>query len=237
MNADDIKAIYKYGATPARLAGISEPSLLGFGAVAKKANMGGDESGVAFRALTKNLYSPTREGKEAMMAAGIDYSKFQGAPKAMDAAGFARIAGIEYGKEFDPAAMQRLQKVFADKNMTSDPVKYGSAVTDILQEQFPGREDAQTRKSLAGLAQRYRNASVSGVDANALMNQIAQHGDNLQLMNSIFGSKQGGRIAAAFANDPELKEKIRQINQDSSGYAKNISDERMAGFDGAVSQV
>ena len=236
MDADDIKQIYKYGAAPARLAGISEPTLLGFGAMAKKSNMGGDEAGVAFRALTKNLYSPTRDAQRAMAAAGIDYSQYQYAPKQMDVEGFIRRAGIEYGKEFDPDAQNRLRKIFANQNLTSDPVKYGAAVTDVLQEQFPGREDAQTRKSLAGLAQSYRNASVGGVDANRLMNDIEKHGDNLQLMNAIFGSKQGGRLASVFGDDPEFKRKIDQINTDSAGYASRISDERMAGFDGAVSR-
>jgi hypothetical protein len=47
MTPDDIKQVYNYGATPARLAGVSEATLLAFGGISKKANMGGQESGTA----------------------------------------------------------------------------------------------------------------------------------------------------------------------------------------------
>ena len=63
MTPEDITQAYKYGATPARLAGVSEETLLGFAGVSKKANMGGDESGVAFRALMAASISPTQKAR------------------------------------------------------------------------------------------------------------------------------------------------------------------------------
>ena len=54
--------------------------------------------------------------------------------------------------------------------------------------------------------------------------------------NAIFGSKQGGRIATALG-DPEVIKAFRDaINEHAEGYSQDVSDKRMAGFDGAVSR-
>ncbi len=74
MSYEDIVASYKYGAAPFRMAGLSEEQLLAFAGVGKKSNMGGDEMGVAARALAANLLKPTAGARTAMLANGIDYS-------------------------------------------------------------------------------------------------------------------------------------------------------------------
>ncbi|HEU4806263.1 MAG TPA: phage tail tape measure protein [Nitrobacter sp.] len=76
MTPDDITQVYKYGATPSRLSGVSEQTLLAFGGIAKKANMGGQESGTAFRALMSAAQAPTQKAREAMLANGLNYKNY-----------------------------------------------------------------------------------------------------------------------------------------------------------------
>src|SRR5262249_55125884 len=152
----------------AYLSGIDETALLGFGAMGKKANMGGDEMGTAFRAVTKNLQAPTREGREAMMSAGINYNDYVRAPKAMNSEGFAKLVAQEYGVNLNPAARARLGRIFADPSLTSDPSRFNPAVQSALNETLGGK-DAKSKRSIAGLAGRYLQDSAGGVDANSLL--------------------------------------------------------------------
>lgn len=236
MTPEDISQIYKYGAPSAKMAGVSEQNLLAFGGVLKKAGIGGDEGGVAWRALMATLQNPTAGARTALLANGMDYARYQRVPDSMALDPFVRDVAAKYGVVLDDKAKGALGKVFANKGMISDPSKFAPAVMDVLSE-YLGGDDAKSKKSIAGLARRYRDASMKGVDANAFFGDLFQNlKGNLQFANQLFGSKQGSRIATAL-NDPDTFAKVLEmLNNKSDGYAKKISDERMAGFDGAVSR-
>lgn len=235
MTREDLMQLYKYGATPARLGGLSEESLLAFGAMSKRSNIGGDESGVAFRALMKNLYAPTREAKVAMLAHGINFANYQKAPGRMEVAPFVSAVAQQYGVQLSRGAQAGLGRIFADPSLIGDPAKFTPAVMRYLHGQLHGN-DAKSLRSIAGLANTYRNQAMSGVDANGLLAALIPRLGNLQFANAMFGSKQGGRIAAAF-NDPSTLAMLRELlTEHAEGKAQQISDERMAGFDGAVSR-
>ncbi|SEQ48483.1 phage tail tape measure protein, TP901 family, core region [Faunimonas pinastri] len=236
MSAEDIQQAYKYGATPARLAGLSEEQLLAFSGILKKANMGGDESGVAFRALVAAGLSPTRKAKESMLANGLDYKNYQRNPDHLDRDAFVKNISASYGIDLNARSQAALGRIFADKKLIADPSKFAPAVVRALKGSLRG-DDAKSLKSIAGAANRYRDASMLGVDmprfVSDLMSKIAS---NPALANAIFGSKQGGRIATALGDPATFQHMLEEILNDSQGYAQKVADERMSGFDGAVSK-
>lgn len=236
MTPEDITQAYKYGATPARLSGVSEETLLAFAGISKKANMGGDESGVAFRALMAAAQSPTRKAREALLANGLNYKNYQNNPDRLALAPFVENVAAQYGVKLNKRAQAGLGRVFEDKALISDPAKFTPAVLDVLGKTLGG-SDAKSKRSIAGMANRFRASSMEGIDVNAfiadLMTKIP---GNLQLANAIFGSKQGGRIATALGDPETFKKMIGELVGGSEGYAQRIADERMAGFDGAVSR-
>lgn len=236
MTPEDISQLYKFGATPARMGGVSEATLLGFGGVLKKANIGGDEAGVAFRALMSTIQSPTAGGKTAMLANGLNYKNYQTTRDRLDVDPFAADVAARYGVKLDKKSRAGLGKIFGDKEMISDPSKFNPAVTAMLRETLGG-SDAKSLKSIAGAAGRYRDSSVNSVDANAMIKDLLPKlANNLPLANKLFGAKQGGRIATALGDSDTLQKIIGEIEKGSEGYAGKIATERMAGFDGAVSR-
>lgn len=233
MTPEDISQAYKYGATPARMAGLSEETLLAFAGISKKANMGGDEAGVAFRALVANALSPTRGAKEAMLANGLDYKNYQKMPDKIDTTAFTKAVAATYGVQLDKATQGALNKIFTDKKMIADPSKFTPAVMNLLSENLDG-DDAKSKKSIAGLANRFRDKSMRGVDTNRFIEDLmGAIGKNPSLANAIFGSKQGGRIANAFDNPEMFKHLVEELLHHATGYSDKVSEERGAGFDGA----
>jgi hypothetical protein len=236
MTPEDIKEAYKFGATPARMSGVSEQTLLAFAGISKKANMGGDESGVAFRALIAAAQSPTRGAKEALLANGLDYKKYQKAPDKLVLDPFVRNIAAQYGVKLDGNAKEGLGKIFSDKALISDPAKFTPAVMEFLSDNLGG-DDAKSKKSIAGAANRYRDKSMGGIDVNGFIEDLmTKLPGNLQLSNAIFGAKQGSRIATALGDPDTFKHMIDELLNHSQDYAAKISAERMSGFDGAVSR-
>ncbi|GJD51085.1 hypothetical protein OPKNFCMD_3836 [Methylobacterium crusticola] len=237
MTPDDISQAYKYGATPARMAGLSEQTLLGFAGISKKANMGGQESGTAFRALVANALKPTRGAKEAMLANGLDYKNYQKNPDKIDLDAFVKTVAAQYGVKLDKDTRGGLGKIFSDKGMIGDPSKFTPAVMKLLSDNLGG-DDAKSKKSIAGLANRFRDASMWGVDTDRLVQDLMKAiPGNPALANAIFGSKQGARIANALGDPETFKHLIEELLSHSQGYAKTVADARMAGFDGAVKRL
>lgn len=236
MTPEDITQAYKYAATPARMSGVSEEMMLAFAGISKKANMGGDESGVAFRALIASGISPTRKAKEAYLANGMDFKNYQKNPDSLALDPFVKNVAAQYGVKLDKNTRQGLGGIFGDKSLISDPAKFTPAVMKLLGDNLGG-DDAKSKKSIAGAANRYRDASMKGVDLNALMADLMQKlPGNLQLANAIFGSKQGARIATALGDPEVVRHIVDELKNHSKGFAEAISKERMAGYDGAASR-
>lgn len=236
MKPEDLVQLYKYGATPARLGGMSEETLLAFGGILKKANMGGDEAGVAFRALMAAAQSPTAGARTAMLAHGMNYKNYQKNPDHLEVGPFAENIAAKYGVKLSKDARAGLDRIFHNKAVIEDPAKFTPSVMRFLAGELSGR-DAKSLKSVAGEANRYRSASMEGVDVNRFVGDLMAHlAGNLQFANAIFGSKQGGRIATALSDPVTFAHMLSEIRDNSAGYAEAISKERMSGFDGAVSR-
>ena len=199
--------------------------------------MGGDEAGVAWRALIANAESPTAGALTAYRAAGLRYADYQHAPSHLAVQPFIDDVAQRYGVELDDAAQEALGKIFSNKKLIASPEKFNPAVVSALRDALDG-DDAKSLKSIAGEANRYRNASMSSVDVNALISDLmVKLPGNLQLSNALFGSKQGGRIANAFSDPATFRWMLDQLINHSEGYSEKVATGRMAGFDGAMSRL
>jgi hypothetical protein len=241
MKPEDLLQLYKFGATPSFMAGLSEESLLAFGGVLKKANIGGDESGVAFRQMVAAAVSPSRKAKEALLAAGLNFADYQKAPDRLNTDKFVENIAAQYGVAIRGEARAGIDRIFSNKEMISDPAKFTPAVMAMLRKTLGGN-DAKSLRSIAGAANRFRDASMGGIDVDRfivdMMESLSQ-GDSsraIQLANAVFGPKQGARIVTALRNSKTFKQYRNEIS-DSYGYDEKIKDERMAGFNGAVSRL
>lgn len=235
MTPEDIANAYTYGAPSANMGNLGENNLLAFSGILKKAGIGGDQAGTAFRALNAAIFAPTAGAKTALRAQGLNYADYQKSPDRLAVDPFVDNIAAKYGVALDGKAKAAIAKVFADNATIADPAKFTPAIMEVLGEHLGG-DDAKSKKSIAGEANRYRDASMQGVDANKMFRDILEKmRGNIGFANKMFGSKQGSRIATAL-KDPAVFDKFMSMLQESSGYAKNISDERMAGFDGAVSR-
>jgi TP901 family phage tail tape measure protein len=236
MTPDDIRELYKFGATPARMSGVSEETLLAYGGISKKANMGGDESGVAFRALMAFANAPTAKAKTAMLANGLNYANYQSSPDRIALNPFVADIAAKYGVKLDKGSQAGLGKIFSDKRLLSDPALFAPAVMQFLKGSLGGN-DAKSLKSIAGEANRYRDASMKNPDVNRLIiDMMSKMANNIPFANAVFGSKQGGRIATALGDPATFNHMIDELKNHSAGFSQKIADERMSGFDGAVSR-
>ncbi len=232
MGAEDIEALYKRGAAAARMAGLTEEQMLAFGGAAKKVNIGGDESATAFVSLTKNLLHPTQGALTAMRASGIDFSKYQKIGP-VNEEGFASEVARSYGVKLKSGVRAGLHRIFADPELMKDPAKRTPAIMRLLRRDLHGN-DAKSMKSIAGLAGRYVDASATGVDTQGLLKAIMDGlAKNPGLAIALFGSKQAGRIASGLDNDV-FNHLLDELKNHSQGYGQKVSDDRMAGFKGAM---
>ena len=237
MTAEDIQQAYKYAAAPAQMAGLSEEQMLAFAAIAKKANMPGDESGTAIRALAKNMLTPTSGAQVAMRAAGVDFNSYQKMPGSLNTAGFVDMVARQYGVKLDGKAVGGLDSIFHNKGLIGNASAFMPAVLAILNDTLGG-DDAKSKHKIAGLASRYRDSSSLGVDTNGLMTAVmTAMAKNPALANSIFGSKQGGRIFTALGDPKFFGHMMDELQNKSQGFAQKVSDARMEGFYASVQKL
>ncbi|WP_456654089.1 phage tail tape measure protein [Bradyrhizobium lupini] len=109
MSPEDIQAFGKFGIGMSTAAGISAEQAFAAAMTLKRANVGGDESGVFMRQFSARLLAPTKQAFEAFAHMGINYSDFapQGSvsPDAIDASLRRR-----YGKGLYPTRARRASR-------------------------------------------------------------------------------------------------------------------------------
>jgi len=130
--------------------------------------MGGDEAGVAFRALIAAATAPTAKAKTAMLANGLNYKNYQNSPDRIALDPFVADVAAKYGVKLDKDAQKGLGKIFSNKRILSDPALFAPAVMKFLKGSLGGN-DAKSLKSIAGEANRYRDASMKNPDVNKLI--------------------------------------------------------------------
>ncbi len=229
--SEDLINLLARGAQNAATAHLSEEQLFAFGATLKQINIGGDRAATAFSSMTKSLLNPTREARTAIASAGIDYSKYQKVGP-INEDGFANTVASNFGVKLSPGVRAGLHKVFSDPEIMNDLGKFTPAIAHVLRRDLHGK-DAQSKAKIAGLANSYRNDSVKELDTQGLLKAVHDAlTKNPMLANTLFGPKLGGTIAAGLG--PMFDHMLEELQNHSQGFAKNVSDEKMAGFNGAL---
>lgn len=175
-----------------------------------------------------------------MLANGLNFKNYQKQPDRLAVQPFIENIAALYGVGIHGRARAGIEKIFGDKELIADPAKFTPALMAMLRGSLGGK-DAKSLKSIAGAANRYRDASMGGVDVDRMIADVMEkmsggdRGKAIQLANAYFGPKQGARIVSALGNSDVFK-KYRDEIEHGDGYSGKIAGERMAGFDGAVSK-
>lgn len=233
----DLKGGYEYGALGADMTGLGEEKLLAFIGLGKKLNIDGYAQGNAWRAMTGKFLAPTRKGREALAAAGVDYSKRQIMPEKLSVDNFEQMVGQQYGVKLNDDARQKLNSGFSNKDVFTNATAFALMIKDALKGQV-GINNAKDANKVLGSAERFRQHNVEKVDVNGLFDDVmkAIQGGNLALANAIFGEKQGNRIMAALRDRDVWNESLKKIENTPDGKAQSVSETMNAGFDGAVAR-
>lgn len=240
MDNEDISALYKYGGLPGSLAGLSDPTFGAMAALMRRANIRGDESGVAIRAISSSLVSPTNKGLMAMEAAGVHYNQFSRMPGGLSTANLQAALSRKLGIKFTAGDTAALDAITGDPDLVTDQDKFVPAIVDALKEKFitqKGKVSAQGSERIAKAAASFFKMSIESIDVEGLLRALMRSHLNLSQANAIFGPKQGGRAMAALGNEALFNEKYEELKHVPEGFAASISEQRMAGFDGAMQRL
>ncbi|MDO8980301.1 MAG: phage tail tape measure protein [Afipia sp.] len=232
MSPEDVRQFAKYGMGMASAAGISPDQAYAIGMTLKRANVGGDESGVFMRQMAARLMAPTKQSYEAFARMGIhyeDYSK-QGpvSPEAIDASLRRR-----YGKGLSPQGVESLRGALSDdsRNVLGSREEFAAAVREAV-EAGGERLSKVDAKHLVDTAVRQYDLSKSGLRGGGLLDAILSKGSAKDLQ-AIIGDKQGGRAVMLLGALEQYREYLEKLAH-SDGYAEKIANERMAGPAAAV---
>ncbi|QDM17552.1 phage tail tape measure protein [Tardiphaga sp. vice278] len=232
MSPEDVRQFAKYGMGMSTAAGISPDQAYAVGMTLKRANVGGDESGVFMRQMAARLMSPTKQSYEAFAHMGIDYGKYatQGSvsPDAIDASLRRR-----FGKGLSGAGKESLTQAFGDetRNVLGNREEFAAAVRDAVEA--GGEKLSKTdAKHLTSAAVNQYDLSKSGLRGGDLLNDILSKASPKD-MQAIIGDKQGGRAVMLLNALDQYREYLAKLGH-SDGFAEKIANERMAGAAAAV---
>ena len=235
MNGEDAAQYVNYAASAATTAGLPTEAMLAMGALARRGGLRGDVAGVFMRATASKLVAPTNKGRLALKAAGIDFDDYLIKPDKLEVEPFAEEVQRTYGARLTDKEKQGLAKIFSDKKLIGNAPEFTSAVMDYLKESV-GSVDAKSAKSVAGLANRYRDSSMKGVDSFRLLQDAMSKNMTLQQINAWLTDKHGGKGAITQRQWDEFKSAFAEIGAAGSDtdFAKRKTDYIMSGVSGAL---
>lgn len=257
LSEEDIRQLFKYGGQPASAAGLSDSTFGALAALMRRNNIRGDEAGVAIRALSGKLYAPTGQALTALNAYGIDYSDFV---KVRDKAFTADNMGLSFARSFGRGLSQdaraRLgqaiagtyERTAADGKTEALPIlgdmqEFIKAVSAATEGDFAKTKSGKLRQTdankLAKWAASFYSAATENVDSEGLLKAIMTSGmgASLSAMNAMFTRQQGGRLMTGLKNFDQFGEYKDKLDRAGDNFHRKISDERMAGFAGALARL
>ncbi|MEH2476191.1 hypothetical protein V1281_002639 [Nitrobacteraceae bacterium AZCC 2161] len=228
MTDEDIVQNSKYSSSMATAANVSANQNAAIAMTLKRANVGGDESGVFQRQLYARAMAPTKLGYDAMAAAGINYDSYSkhGAvsPEAIDASLMRR-----FGKGLNEAGRNVLRERIDDPEgkALSSREEFGKAVHDAVEAS--GQKMSKTdEKHVNDAGMRQYDLAKQGLNGAALVDAIINKMSGQQLMGFL-GDKQGGR-GQLLLNGKEQYGTYKDELDKSEGLAGKIAEERMKGL-------
>lgn len=240
MSDEDISGFYEYGGLAGKQAGLSDETVGAMAALMKRNQISGEKAGVAMRSISAHLLSPTREGLDAMAAAGIDYDKFTKQPGGLSADNLGTAIERHFGRKLTPEQLAAIQEKMRDEDVVTSREAFTSEISSIIGSTFQtkkGKPDANSAKQIAKVVGAFYQNSLAGIDTEGLIKAIAASGVGLGILNKIFGFQQGSRAGAALENPEDLEAYRKKLAETPEGYAEQIAEERLKSFDGAVKQL
>lgn len=235
MTPEDIQAFGKFGIGMSTAAGISAPQAFAAAMTLKRANVGGDESGVFMRQFAARLLAPTKQAYEAFAHMGINYADYatQGgvSPDAIDASLRRR-----YGKGLSEAGKAGLTEAFGDesRNVLGSREEFTTAIREAVEAS--GEKLSKTdQKHLVDTALRQYDLAKGALQGGALFDAILQKASPRDIQ-AILGDKQGGRASLLLGARDQYVEYLGKLIH-GDGFAENIASERMQGLAAAVDRL
>lgn len=232
MTPEDVRQFAKYGIGMSTAAGISADQAYAIGMTLKRANVGGDESGVFMRQMSARLMAPTKLAYDAFARMGIRYEDFatQGSvsPEAINASLQRR-----YGKGLSANGLEGLRAAINDesRNVLGSREEFAAAIREAVEAS--GENLTKTdQKHLADTALRQYDLSKSGLRGGELLDAILSKASAKDLQ-AIIGDKQGGRAVMLLNALDQYREYLEKLGH-GDGYAEKIANERMQGAAAAV---
>lgn len=197
MSNDDVQAFIKYGFPTGTQAGLSDTTLGALGSVGRRSGLRGDEIGVFARSAASKLVAPTRDGREALTVAGIDYDRFTKMPGGLSAENLEKFQAGRFGKGLNDSQRSRLVDILENRDLTNreDFIK---EVQPVLEESFgktkKGKTKAQDSAKIAKMIGDFWKLSMESVDAEGLLDAILSNPKMTPaLRNAFFTDKHGGK--------------------------------------------
>ncbi len=235
MSPEDISQFAKFGMGMTTAAGISAQQSYATAMTLKRANVGGDESGVFMRQMAARLLAPTKGAFDAFARMGIDYDQY--APQgslSVDAteAAYKR----RYGKDFGAAGRASLEEAFGDekRNVLGNRGEFASAVREAI-EASGEKLSKIDQKNVVSTALRQYDLAKGSLRGGALFDDIISKASPRDIQ-AIIGDKQGGRAVMLLNALDQYREYLEKL-KGGDGYAEKIAQERMQGLAAAVDRL
>ncbi|MFF8802442.1 MULTISPECIES: phage tail tape measure protein, partial [unclassified Methylobacterium] len=212
---EDAQQFMKFGLPIASQAGMKDTTAFSIFSTARRSGLKGDESGVFLRALTSKLISPTREGREAEIAAGIDRTKFQKMPEQMSAEAFEKIGKGRFGVKFNESQRTRLSAMFRNGELITKDDEFITQVSSVVGESFDkvgkgpnkGKLKAQDAVKIAKLARDFHRMSVESTDIEGLWDaHLSSQTFTPALRNKFYTDKHGGKAGMVAQHLDQFRE-------------------------------
>jgi hypothetical protein len=232
MTGEDITALGKYGIGPATVAGISAEQVMAMGMTLKRANIGGDESGVFVRQLAMRMMAPTQKGFDALAHMGINYSDYN-TQGGVSGENLDKALRQTHGKGINVASFNA---ALADenRNVLGNREEYATAVRQAAEANGEKLSRSDMTK-LVGEALHQYDLAKTNLQGGKLLEAILKIANGRDLQ-AFVGDKQGGRGQILLENQEQYETYKAELEK-SSGFAAEIAKERMEGLSAAVTRL
>ncbi|MCO5730069.1 phage tail tape measure protein [Rhizobium sp. SSA_523] len=245
MSNEDVSQFIKYGGGPTTGAGLPDPYMAAMGMILRRSGVRGDEAGVFARSASSKLVAPTKKGRDALAAMGIDFNKFT-TTGAMNTEGVGIMMKNNFGERITPEMQAAITELinngeFVDpqtgenRSVISDSGEFVTQMSAILSPLFAdskGKVAVRDANALAKALADYQKYSVDSVDVVGLINAIAASDPTLGNLNAFFTDRQGGRANMIFQQWPLFTQLLEMMNNVPGGVANKIGTEANQGIYG-----
>ncbi|MCZ7888082.1 phage tail tape measure protein [Agrobacterium salinitolerans] len=241
MEDEDVRQFMKYGGASTVGAGLSQDTQAALAMTLRLAGVRGDEAGVFARSASAKLVAPTRKGRNALAALGLNFSDFTNSD-AMNPDGLGIVMkenfGVRLPKDIrDQIAEEIDNGEFTDpdtgetKSIISDRGEFTTRMMELM-DSVINNMTTREKKAVADALGSYQQNSINSVRAEDLLAAIASRNPTIAQLNSIFTDKQGGRANMIFQQWDKFLKAQSEMRNTPAGIANKIGVEANQGLYG-----